>query len=110
MRSTSAPRSGPQREARARVVHGDDAGRRVWPAPGPAAIAAVGKGFVVAGYAVRDGHEQLFAVHVPARLAGPASARFQIDPPSPRAHRAAGSGRATRATWRLRFPTATVVY
>ncbi|HMI93444.1 MAG TPA: hypothetical protein VK509_18860, partial [Polyangiales bacterium] len=43
-----------------------DAGRRVWPATGPAAITAIGRGFVVAGYAPRDGREQLFVVQIDA--------------------------------------------
>ena len=42
-----------------------DGGRRIWPAPGPAAIVALARGFAIAGYAVRDGREQLFVVHVP---------------------------------------------
>lgn len=72
-----------------------DAGRRVWPGSGPAAIAAVGRGFVIAGYAQREGREQLYVVHLPEDgLPEPITA-FDIDPPHPRA-RVAPPGLAAR--------------
>jgi hypothetical protein len=72
-----------------------DGGRRVWPGKGPAAIAAVGRGFVIAGYARREGREQLFVVHLPEQgLPQPITA-FDIDPPHPRA-RVAAPGLAAR--------------
>jgi hypothetical protein len=44
-----------------------DPGRRVWQAPGPVAIAALERGFAVAGYARKgEAGEQLFLVSVPA--------------------------------------------
>jgi hypothetical protein len=61
-----------------------DAGRRVWPAPGPAAIAAIGRGFVVAGYAQRAGREQLFVVHVTENALPEPIAAFDVLPPHPR--------------------------
>jgi hypothetical protein len=61
-----------------------DAGSRVWPASGPAAIAAVGRGFVVAGYATRDGREQLFVVHVTEGALPEPIAAFDVLPPHPR--------------------------
>lgn len=72
-----------------------DAGRRVWPAPGPASIASVGHGFVVAGYAMREGREQLFTVHVPERGLPQPMGAFEIDPPYPR-ERSAPPGLAAR--------------
>jgi hypothetical protein len=72
-----------------------DPGRRVWPAAGPPAITAVGRGFVVSGYAVRDGREQLFAVHVPERGLPQPIGAFAIEPPYPRA-RTAAPGLAAR--------------
>jgi hypothetical protein len=64
-------------------------GRRVWPAPGPAAIVGLGRGFVVAGYAMRGGREQLFVVHVgPDALPDPITA-FDLDPPHPQPRKAA---------------------
>jgi hypothetical protein len=73
-----------------------DEGRRVWPAKGPSAIAAVGGGdFVVAGYATRDGREQLFVVRVPPdQLPEPVIA-LDISPALPRA-RTAAPGLAVR--------------
>ncbi|MFI5309459.1 MAG: hypothetical protein ACHQ53_19035, partial [Polyangiales bacterium] len=61
-----------------------DAGRRVWPAPGPSAIAAVGRDFVVAGYATREGREQLFLVRLSEKGATEPIAAFDIKPPYPR--------------------------
>jgi hypothetical protein len=72
-----------------------DAGRRVWPAPGPSAIAAAGRDFVVAGYATRADHEQLFAVRVGPRGAPEPITAFAIEPKLPHA-RVAPPGLATR--------------
>lgn len=76
-----------------KVPHGAcvvlDAGRRVWPAPGPAAVAAVGRDFVVAGYAQREGREQLFVVHVTEGGLPEPIAAFDVKPPHPRARVAA---------------------
>jgi hypothetical protein len=65
-----------------------DAGRRVWPASGPAAIASVGKGFVVAGYAPRDGREQLFVVQLGVDGRPKPVTAFDVQPPHPRARTA----------------------
>jgi hypothetical protein len=62
-----------------------DAGRRVWPAAGPAAIASVGRGFVIAGYAPRDGREQLFVVQLAADGRPKPVTAFDVQPPHPRA-------------------------
>jgi hypothetical protein len=70
-------------------------GRRVWPAPGPATVASVGQGFAVAGYARRDGKEQLFLAHVPASGAPEPITAFTIDPPHP-SERVAPPGLAAR--------------
>jgi hypothetical protein len=61
-----------------------DAGRRVWPAPGPSAIAAVGRDFVIAGYATREGREQLFVVRSSDKGVTEPIAAFEIKPPYPR--------------------------
>ncbi len=65
-----------------------DAGMRVWPVAGPSAIAAVGKGFVVAGYAQHEGREQIFVVHVPAGGTPEPIAAFEVKPAYPRARTA----------------------
>jgi hypothetical protein len=62
-----------------------DAGRRVWPATGPAAIISLGRGFVVAGYAPRDGREQLFVVQIDAEGRPKPVTAFDVQPPHPRA-------------------------
>jgi hypothetical protein len=72
-----------------------DAGLRVWPVPGPSAIAALGSGFVVAGYAQREGRDQLFVVHLAEGATPEPIAAFDIKPPYPRA-RVAAPGLAVR--------------
>ena len=62
-----------------------DAGRRVWPATGPSAIASIGRGFVVAGYATREGREQLFVVQLGADGRPKPVTAFDVQPPHPRA-------------------------
>jgi hypothetical protein len=72
-----------------------DEGRRVWPSSGPAAIAAVAGAFVVAGYAQREGREQLFVVRVaPGALPEPIVA-LDVQPPLGHA-RTAAPGLAVR--------------
>lgn len=61
------------------------AGQRVWPASGPTAISALGRDFVVAGYAQRDGREQLFVVHARDGALPQPIAAFDVVPPHPRA-------------------------
>ena len=58
-----------------------DAGRRVWPAPGPVTIDALPRGFVVAGYALRDGRDQAFVVRVGDDGKPEPVTAFDIDPP-----------------------------
>jgi ATP-dependent DNA helicase DinG len=41
-------------------------GQRIWRVPGPAAVASIGAGFVVAGYAQSEAREQIFVVRVAA--------------------------------------------
>lgn len=57
-------------------------GRRVWPLPGPVAIAALDRGFAVAGYAKKgESSEQLFLVSVPVNGLPEPIASLAIDPP-----------------------------
>jgi hypothetical protein len=72
-----------------------DEGRRVWPAPGPATIAAVGRAFVVAGYAQRNGKEQLFVVRAPNEGLPEPIAAINVQPQLTRA-RTAAPGLAVR--------------
>jgi hypothetical protein len=72
-----------------------DEGRRVWPAPGPAAIVAVGRAFVVAGYAQRKGREQLFVVRAPDEGLPEPIAALDVQPQLTRA-RTAAPGLAVR--------------
>ena len=58
-----------------------DAGRRVWPAPGPVTIDALPRGFVVAGYALRDGHDQVYVVRVGDDGKPEPVTAFDVDPP-----------------------------
>ena len=58
-----------------------DEGRRIWPASGPTAIVAVADAFVVAGYAMRDGREQLFVVRVPKDALPEPIVAIDIKPP-----------------------------
>jgi len=58
-----------------------DAGRRVWPAPGPVTIDALPRGFVVAGYALRDGRDQVYVVRVGDDGKPEPVTAFDVDPP-----------------------------
>jgi hypothetical protein len=58
-----------------------DAGRRVWPAPGPVTIDALPRGFVVAGYALREGRDQVYVVRVGDDGKPEPVTAFDIDPP-----------------------------
>jgi hypothetical protein len=63
-------------------------GQRVWPSPGPAAIATIGESFVVAGYAMHDGHEQLFLVRTTLGSKPEPITAFEVAPPSPSVRKA----------------------
>jgi hypothetical protein len=58
-----------------------DAGRRVWPAPGPVTVDALPRGFVVAGYALRDGRDQAFVVRVSDEGRPEPVTAFDVEPP-----------------------------
>jgi hypothetical protein len=59
-----------------------EAGRRVWPLPGPVAIAALASGFAVAGYTKKgESSEQLFLVSVPVNGLPEPIATLTINPP-----------------------------
>src|SRR5262249_47475557 len=60
-----------------------------------AAIVSTGRDFVIAGYAQREGREQLFVVHVAEGALPEPIAAFDVKPPHPRA-RIAAPGLAAR--------------
>jgi ATP-dependent DNA helicase DinG len=70
--------------------------QRIWPSAGPSAIASVGQSFVVAGYAVRAGKEQLFVVRATLGAKPEPITAFDVDPPYPR-QRSAAPGLSARA-------------
>jgi hypothetical protein len=73
-----------------------DPGRRVWQTPGPVAIAALERGFAVAGYARKgEAGEQLFLVSVPASGLPEPIASLELKPPQT-AKRIAPPGLAMR--------------
>jgi hypothetical protein len=95
--ANGGPEKGAKRDAKAppggcAII---DEGRRVWPAPGPATIAAVGRAFVVAGYAQRNGKEQLFVVRAPNEGLPEPIAALDVQPQLTRA-RTAAPGLAVR--------------
>jgi hypothetical protein len=66
-----------------------EAGQRVWPSPGPAAIASIGQSFVVAGYAMHKGREQLFLVRTALGAKPEPITAFDIIPPATSLRKAA---------------------